>query len=144
MATNVYLTKRAADGGDEDSERNSLQAELESTHRRMPGLAMLLLSTADGRVVAHCSKSQGDARRIAAMANSFLTLGETLAREAGKSAADYATVSTGKGCLVLVRITSNKPYTLSALGTSDASLAVVLYTARECAARLRTALHNVP
>ena len=76
--------------------------EFAQTIEREPGIWLLMLSTADGRAITEQSSLDADGRRLAAMANSFLTLGETLARESGLSEADYATISTRGGQLVLI------------------------------------------
>lgn len=114
----------------------ALQEELQAVMAGNTGIAMLLLSTGDGRSLAHCTQSRLDPRRISAMSNSFLTLGETLSRELGLTTAEYVTMSTAQGSMVLVRVMSTKPCTLAALGHSDTSLAILLYAARDAAARL--------
>ena len=108
----------------------------EQAQARESGLKLLMLSTADGRAVAERSSLDTDGRRLAAMANSFLTLGETLARELSLSEADYATICTRMGNVVLIRINAAKPLTLTAVAGSDTNMAVLLFNARECAQRL--------
>ncbi|WP_127170889.1 roadblock/LC7 domain-containing protein [Xanthomonas euvesicatoria] len=105
-----------------------------------PGIRLLMLSTADGRAITERSSLDVDSRRLAAMANSFLTLGETLARESSLKEADYATVSTRAGQLVLIRIRADKPLTLTAVGSGDINAAALLFNARDCAGRLATVL----
>lgn len=117
-----------------------LDAELQRCWQRVPGLRALCVSTADGRALAERIDGGADARRIAAMANSFLTLGETLAGEMELSQADYATVCTARGNLVLFRVRAGKPLTLLAMAGPDTLLAALLVGARECAARLGAAL----
>lgn len=103
-----------------------------------PGVTGLLLSTADGRALASSVEGSGvDARRLAAMANSYLTLGETLAKELELSGAEYATICTGRGNIVLFRVHAAKPLTLTAMAGPETTLAVLLFAARECATRLR-------
>ena len=119
---------------------DAIRSEFERVQARAKGVAMLLLSTADGRAVADWTHARLDPRRVAAMTNSFLTLGETLAKEVGMSAADHATISTAHGSLVVIRINGTRPYTLAALGDQQATLAVLLFAARECAARIRDRL----
>lgn len=109
---------------------------------RESGLRLLMLSTADGRAVSEYSTLDVDGRRIAAMANSFLTLGETLSRELGLSEADYATVCTKLGNVVLIRIRADKPLTLTAVASHDLNMAALLFNARECAGRVETALRG--
>lgn len=121
-----------------------LAAELQRCWSRVPGIRALCVSTADGRTLAERIDGGADARRIAAMANSFLTLGETLAREIELSQADYATVCTARGNLVLFRIHAAKPLTLLAMAGPDTVLAAVLVGARECAARIGAALAQAP
>lgn len=109
---------------------------------REPGLTLLLLSTADGRAVAEDSVLGVDGRRLAAMANSFLTLGETVSRELSLSEAEHATVCTRQGNVVLIRVNADKPMTLTAVAAVEVNLAVLLFHARECAAKLETALRG--
>lgn len=124
----------------EDAAQALLADELQRCWQRQPGLRALCVSTADGRALAERVEGGADARRIAAMANSFLTLGETLAREVELSQADYATVCTARGNLVLFRIHAAKPLTLLAVAGADTVLAALLLSARECAARISAAL----
>lgn len=114
--------------------------EFERVQARARGVSMLLLSTADGRAVADWTHARLDPRRVAAMTTSFLTLGETLSREMGMSTADHATVSTSQGSLVVIRIHGARPYTLAVTGGAEATLAVLLFAARECATRIRAYL----
>lgn len=114
----------------------TLDAELQTVMESNLGISMLLVSTGDGRAVAHRTQTKMDPRRVSAMCNSFLTLGETLSRELGLSKADYVTMSTAQGNMVLVRVSSARAYTLAALGHSDTSLAILLYAARDAAARI--------
>lgn len=109
---------------------------------REPGLTLLLLSTADGRAVAEDSVLGVDGRRLAAMANSFLTLGETVSRELALSEADYATVCTRQGNVVLIRVQGEKPMTLTAVAGADINMAALLFHARECASRLQAVLRT--
>lgn len=114
----------------------AIEAAFEHAFARETGLTLLMLSTADGRAVAQSSKLDADSRRIAAMANSFLTLGETVSRELKLSEADYATICTRSGNVVLIRIAGSKPLTLTAVGRVELNLAVLLFHARECAQRM--------
>ncbi|QNR97593.1 roadblock/LC7 domain-containing protein [Stenotrophomonas sp. 169] len=109
---------------------------------REAGLTLLMLSTADGRAVAEDSALGVDGRRLAAMTNSFLTLGETVSRELSLSEAEYATVCTRQGNVVLIRVNADKPMTLTAVASAEVNLAVLLFHARECAARLETTLRT--
>lgn len=119
---------------------DTIRQEFERVQGRARGVTMLLLSTADGRAVTEWSHARLDPRRVAAMTNSFLTLGETLAKEIGMTSADHATISTVHGSLVVIRIDGSRPYTLAVMGGADATLAVLLFAARDCAARIRTLL----
>ena len=134
----VSITARDPGAARPDAE--TIRGEFERVQSRAKGVAMLLLSTADGRAVADWTNARLDPRRVAAMTNSFLTPGETLAKEVGMSAADHATISTGHGSLVVIRINGTRPYTLAVLGDHQATLAVLLFAARECAARIRDRL----
>jgi uncharacterized protein len=121
-----------------------IHAAFDQQFARESGIRLLMLSTADGRAVAERSSVDADGRRLAAMANSFLTLGETLSRELGLSEAEHATVCTRHGNVVLIRIRADKPLTLTAVAGNDTNLAALLFNARECAGRLETALRAMP
>lgn len=82
----------------------AIEQAFQHARERERGLSLLMLSTADGRAVAEDSTLGVDGRRLAAMANSFLTLGETVSRELALSEADYATICTKLGNVVLIRI----------------------------------------
>jgi len=114
----------------------AISAEFERTVARTPGIAMLLLATADGRAVADWSTLQADPRRLAAMTNSLLTLSETVVRELGLASADNATIATRQGNMVLIRLDHARPLTLAAMGTPDTNTGTLLFAARDCAARL--------
>ncbi len=114
----------------------AIEAVFAQARQRQSSLSLLMLSTADGRSIAEASSLDADGRRIAAMANSFLTLGETVSRELKLSEADYATICTRMGNVVLIRIAAARPMTLTAVGRSELNLAVLLFHARECAQRL--------
>ncbi|MDV3467437.1 roadblock/LC7 domain-containing protein [Stenotrophomonas sp. C3(2023)] len=121
-----------------------IEAALARSFERESGLRLLTLSTSDGRAVAQVSHLDTDGRRIAAMANSFLTLGETLSRELQLSDADYATICTRAGNVVLIRIAGSKPLTLTAVGRPELNLAVLLFHARDTAQRLADLLQTQP
>ena len=119
------------------SDSAAVLREFERAIHLTPSITALLLSTADGRAVADVSNIPVDPRRLAAMTNSFLTLGETMAKELGMAAADHATVRTPDGNMVLIRIDAAQPLTLTSIGRSDATLATLLFATRECAHRIR-------
>ncbi len=142
MATLEKVRAKMSDVGSPSVtvDSRALEAELDTVIDSNVGISMLLVSTADGRAIAHRSQNKLDPRRLSAMSNSFLTLGETLSRELGLATADYVTMSTAQGSMVLVRVGADRPYTLAALGHSDTSLAILLYAARDAAARIKTLL----
>lgn len=117
-------------------DRAVLLQEFQRAKDRTPGISMLLLTTADGRALAELDERGSDPRRLAAMTNSFLTLGETVAKELGLASADYATIATRQGNMVLIRMEHAMPMTLAALGSFDTNVAVLLFAARECATRI--------
>jgi len=119
-----------------------IEATFRQARERESGLTLLMLSTADGRAVAEHSTLGVDGRRLAAMANSFLTLGETVSRELALSEADYATICTRQGNVVLIRINADKPLTLTAVARHEVNMAVLLFHARECATRLEAVLRT--
>lgn len=113
-----------------------VNAEFERTVARTPGIAMLLLATADGRAVADWSTLKADPRRLAAMTNSLLTLSETVVRELGLASTDNATIATRQGNVVLIRLEHARPLTLAAMGSPDTNTGTLLFAARDCAIRL--------
>ncbi|WP_313347295.1 roadblock/LC7 domain-containing protein [Stenotrophomonas sp.] len=119
---------------------SAIEQAFKHARERESGLSLLMLSTADGRAVAEDSTLGVDGRRLAAMANSFLTLGETVSRELALSEADYATICTKLGNVVLIRIQADKPLTLTAVASHEVNMAVLLFHARECATRLDAVL----
>jgi predicted regulator of Ras-like GTPase activity (Roadblock/LC7/MglB family) len=120
----------------------AIEQVFQQSRERERGLNLLMLSTADGRAVAEDSTLGVDGRRLAAMANSFLTLGETVSRELALSDADYATICTKLGNVVLIRIAADKPLTLTAVASVEVNMAVLLFHARECANRLDAVLRD--
>ena len=106
------------------------------TLARESGIRMLMLSTADGLAIAEISNIKNDKRRVAAMTNSFLTLGETVTRELNLNQAEYTTVSAQNGQIVLVRIKAKKPLTLTAAANVDLNIASLLFHTRECAKKI--------
>jgi predicted regulator of Ras-like GTPase activity (Roadblock/LC7/MglB family) len=120
----------------------AIRAVLAHARQREPGLSLLMLSTADGRAIAEDSSLPIDGRRLAAMANSFLTLGETVSRELALDKAEYATICTPLGNVVLIRIPADSPLTLTAVADSALNLAVLRFHARECGARLGAVLNG--
>lgn len=121
-------------------DNRALETALDKVIEASNGISVLLVSTGDGRAIAHRSHGKVDPRRLSAMSNSFLTLGETLSRELGLATADYVTMSTAQGSMVLVRVAAGRNYTLAALGHADTSLAILLYVARDAAARIKPLL----
>lgn len=119
---------------------SAIEQVFQQSREREQGLRLLMLSTADGRAVAEDSTLGVDGRRLAAMANSFLTLGETVSRELALSDADYATICTKLGNVVLIRIQADKPLTLTAVASHEVNMAVLLFNARDCASRLDAVL----
>lgn len=114
----------------------AIQAVFGRLQARCPALRLLLLSTSEGRTVADWCRVPADPRRLSAMSNSFLTLGETVVRELDVAPADYATVCTPAGNMVFVRILAGRPFTLAALAGPEASLGAVLVAVRDGARQL--------
>ncbi len=140
----IHQIVRSASGESQPARQlydiDRIQAAFAQARERERGISLLMLSTADGRAVAEDSALDVDGRRLAAMANSFLTLGETVSRELALSEADYATICTRQGNVVLIRIHGDKPLTLTAVGAHALNMAVLLFHARECATRLEAVL----
>lgn len=142
LATLGKVREKVGDVGSPsvDVDGQALETVLDNVLESHGSVSMLLVSTGDGRAIAHRSLAAVDPRRLSAMSNSFLTLGETLSRELGLATADHVTISTPQGSMVLVRIAATRPYTLAALGHSNTSLAILLYVARDAASRIKSLL----
>lgn len=117
-------------------DRVRIEAEFRAAMDRAPGIMTLLLATGDGRPLTEQARGALDGRRVAAMANSFLTLGETLSRELQLARTEYTTVCTRQGNIVLFRIDAVQPMTLAAAAASDVNMGILLVAARDCANRI--------
>ena len=81
---------------------------LASQLRNNPGVLAAVVGTADGRAFAHASQPSQtvEAPRIAAIATSLLALSESFSREALRSRAQYNSIATQHGTIVVVRVPS--------------------------------------
>ena len=112
------------------------------TIKRESGIKLLMLSTADGIAIAELSRLESDKRRVAAMANSFLTLGETVTRELSFIQTEYVAVNASNGQIVLIRIQAKKPLTLTAAANIDLNIASLLFHTKACAKRILEITEN--
>jgi hypothetical protein len=89
------------------------------------------LGAVDGRLLSIAGKpDRAAAQRIAAVSSSLLALGESFAREALKSSADYGVVSARHGSIVTVRIPSESAhYALSLAADKTETVALALRNA---------------
>ena len=149
MANSVVnrIVKSAMESANADASLKSYRvADIEKifsqTISRESSIRLLMLSTADGIAIAERSHLDNDKRRIAAMANSFLTLGETVTRELGFNQSEYVAVNASNGHIVLVRIYAKKPLTLTAVANVDLNIATLLFHTKECAKRILEATDN--
>lgn len=86
--------------------QHSCQKLLESRLDTMSGILAAVVGTADGRAFAHAGQSGQSiqAPRVAAVASSLLALSESFSKEALRSQADYNSIATPRGTIVVVRV----------------------------------------
>lgn len=130
-AGNDGLRTRA---GDAAKSQERCSARLDELLAQSSALIFACIGTADGRLVA---ARRGDGARTAAMTSSLLALSESFAKEALRSPCMYSTIVTRHGCIVTVRIPSDRrSHVLSVGADATETLAMVLRHALDAAAQL--------
>lgn len=106
-----------------------------------PGILGTVVAWADGRVFAHAGRTDHafDPMRSAAVASSLLALSESFSRESLGSAANYSSIATDHGTLVLVRIAGHG-HVLCLWTDRSENLAMTLRYALDAGERLAAAL----
>ncbi len=111
---------------------------LESMLRANPGTLAAVIGTADGRAFAHAAQpgQQVEAPRIAAVASSLLALSESFSGEALGSRAEYNSIATPRGTIVIVRVpTRARAHVLCLWADKSENFAMALRVALDCAAQ---------
>ena len=119
--------------------QEACRALLESQLRANPGVRAIVVGTADGRAFAHaCHADQAvEAARISAIATSLLALSESFSREALRSQAQYNSIATQHGTIVVVRVpTRARAHMLCLWADQSDIFAMTLRLALDSAARL--------
>lgn len=119
----------------QDASRTLLESQL----RANPGVRAIVVGTADGRAFAHaCQADQAvEAARISAIATSLLALSESFSREALRSQAQYNSIATEHGTIVVVRVpTRARAHMLCLWADQSDIFAMTLRLALDSAARL--------
>lgn len=104
-----------------------------------PGVLAAVVGSADGRAYAHgCQPGQRvDAPRIAAIASSLLALSESFSGEALRSRAEYNSIATPHGTIVIVRVPSAaRAHVLCLWADQSENFAMTLRVALDSASRL--------
>lgn len=108
-----------------------------------PGLLGVVVGSADGRALAHAgaSGSTFQPARVAAVASSLLALSESFSRETLASEAQYGTIATLRGSIMLVRVPSKRSAHVLCLWADDShNLAMTLRAALDMASHVAHAL----
>ena len=111
---------------------------LEAMLRNSPGTLAAVIGTADGRAFAHAGQPghQVEAPRIAAIASSLLALSESFSGEALRSRAQYNSIATPHGTIVIVRVpTRTRAHVLCLWADKSENFAMALRVALDCAAQ---------
>lgn len=114
-------------------------ALLESLLGAHPGVIAAVAGTADGRAFADAAQSgqKVEAPRIAAVASSLLALSESFSREALRSRAQYSSIATTHGTIMIVRVpTRVHAHVLCLWADQTENLAMTLRIALDGAAQL--------
>lgn len=114
---------------------------LEATLASQPGVLAAVLGTADGRAFAHACRSgqRVEAPRIAAIATSLLALSESFSGEALRSRAEYNSIATPHGTIVVVRVpTEARAHVLCLWADQSENFAMTLRVALDTAAHVAT------
>ena len=104
-----------------------------------PGVLAAVVGTADGRAFAHASQPDRkiEAPRIAAIATSLLALSESFSNEALRSRAQYNSIATQHGTIVVVRVpTRARAHVLCLWADQSENFAMTLRLALDSAARV--------
>ncbi len=142
-ALKVIETSNPQDATAQMQTRNECQQVLEALVARTPAIVFASLGTVDGRSFAHADAPgrQANAPRAAAIMSSLMGLVESFGRESLDSTAEYNSIATAHGSIVLVRVPSKaKHHTLCVCADGSEILAMTiraaLDTAKQLAARI--------
>ena len=110
------------------------------------GVLAAVLGTADGRAFAHASQPgrELEAPRVAAIATSLLALSESFSKEALRSRAQYNSIATQHGTIIVVRVpTRANAHVLCLWADQSENLAMTLRIALDSAAKLADLIDSV-
>lgn len=119
----------------QDACRRLLSSQLHAN----TGVLAAVLGTADGRAFAHASQPgrEVEAPRVAAIATSLLALSESFSKEALRSRAQYNSIATAHGTIIVVRVpTRANAHVLCLWADQSENLAMTLRIALDSAAKL--------
>lgn len=120
-----------------------LEARLAEQER----IGSAVLCTVDGRAFAHALRNAGGLQpaRMAAIASSLLALSESFARESIQGRAQYASIATDNGSIVIVRIPSRtRMHALCVSADADETFAMALRFALDSASQLAALIDQTP
>lgn len=119
--------------------RMACNAALEALLADSPGVVAAVAGTADGRVYAQASQNGHDVQgaRVAAVASSLLALSESFSSEALGSQAEYNSIATARGTIVIVRVpTRARAHVLCLWADKSENFAMTLRLALDGAGQL--------
>ena len=140
-ALKVIETSNPQDATAQMQTRNECQQVLEALVARTPAIVFASLGTVDGRSFAHADAPgrQANAPRAAAIMSSLMGLVESFGRESLDSTAEYNSIATAHGSIVLVRVPSKaKLHTLCVCADGSEILAMTIRAALDTAKQLAT------
>lgn len=118
---------------------------LKQQNEQLGSRAHTLLASSDGTLIAASDMDAETGSRFSAMSSALLSLSETLCTEVLGSANDHASLSSGKGHIVLVRLILNqKPYLMMTSCPVDTNLASLMRHSRDVAVKLAESLRTNP
>ncbi len=115
-------------------EKEIIVAALSKMLETCPGSIGALVATADGFAVARVFKKSVAESTLAAITSSIMGLAESLAKEADQGACRNVVVEGEDGNIVSLRI--NERRVLTAITSTQASLGMILFAARNCVEEL--------
>ena len=142
MAETVPLPLSAHNTTVQSTEDQSLRAAckeiLEALLEQTPATRFATLATVDGRSYAHAGHGQGQAgQRYAAITSSLMGLIESFSKEALGDGAQYNSIATDKGSIVIVRVPSRaKLHTLCVCADASDNMAMTIRAALDTSHKL--------
>lgn len=123
-----------------DELKRAVDRQVESMMDGLSGVVAVVAATVDGFDVAHRTRGDVDASRIAAMASSIAAIGQVVSQEADLGASRSITVNTADGFAYISTVERpDGDLVLHVIARSDAILAQVVHATNAAARVLEAA-----